>query len=163
MRYRSPENVYNELEILISKYGTEHFYFSDETFTLNKKKVLDFLNGYKARFKNMPFMCQTRIDRVDAEIMEALQEAGCHQINLAIESGNAGIRNNVLLKNFTDEQIRAVFGLARKYGIKTQSFNMIGIPGETLENVFETININKELRRPRTLHCFHAVSRDGTG
>ena len=151
VRYRSPENVYTELETIISKYGTERFYFSDETFTLNKKKTLEFLKGYKERFKNVPFMCQTRIDRIDAEMMEALKEAGCHQINLAIESGNAEIRNNVLLKNFTDEQIRTVFSLAKKYGIKTQSFNMIGIPGETLGNVFETININKELRPDRVL------------
>jgi len=151
VRYRSPESVYNELEVIISKYGTEYFYFSDETFTLNKKKALEFLKGYRARFKNVPFMCQTRIDRVDAELMEALKEAGCHQINLAIESGNTAIRNDVLLKNFTDEQIRTVFGLAKKSGIKTQSFNMIGIPGETLENVFETININKELRPDRVL------------
>ncbi|OGO20955.1 MAG: hypothetical protein A2Z15_02900, partial [Chloroflexi bacterium RBG_16_50_11] len=151
VRYRSHENVYRELETIIAKYGTESFYFSDETFTMNKKRVLEFLNGYKARFKNVLFMCQTRIDRVDDEIMAALKEAGCHQINLAIESGNAGIRNNVLLKNFTDEQVRAVFGLAKKYNIKTQSFNMIGIPGETLQNVFETININKELRPDRVL------------
>jgi radical SAM superfamily enzyme YgiQ (UPF0313 family) len=143
--------VYNELEMIISKYGTERFYFSDETFTLNKKKTLEFLDGYKTRFKNVPFMCQTRIDRIDDEVMAALKETGCHQINLAIESGNAGIRNDVLKKNFTDEQIRTVFGLAKKYNIKTQSFNMIGIPGETLQNVFETININKELRPDRVL------------
>jgi anaerobic magnesium-protoporphyrin IX monomethyl ester cyclase len=151
VRYRSPENVYDEMETIISKYGTECFYFSDETFTLNKKKALDFLQGYKERFKNVSFMCQTRIDRVDEEVMAALKEAGCHQINLAIESGDASIRNDVLLKNFTDEQIKTVFGLAKKYGIKTQSFNMIGIPGETLQNVFETININKELRPDRVL------------
>ncbi len=151
VRYRSIEKVFDELEAIITKYRAERFYFSDETFTLSKKKTLEFLKGYKERFKNMPFMCQTRIDRVDDETMAALKEAGCHQINLAIESGNAGIRNNVLLKNFTDEQIRTVFGLAKKYDIKTQSFNMIGIPGETLQNVFETININKELKPDRVL------------
>ncbi len=151
VRYRSLDNVFNELEEIIKKYGTKRFYFSDETFTLNKKRVMDFLTGYKVRFRNVPFMCQTRIDRVDEEIMAALKEAGCHQINLAIESGNEGLRNNVLNKKISDEQIKRVFGLAKKYNIKTQSFNMIGIPGETLKNVFETININKDLKPDRVL------------
>jgi len=151
IRYRSKENVFDEIEEIIAKYGTKSFYFSDEIFTLNKKRVLDFLNGYKLRFTNTPFMCQTRVDCVDNEIMEALKEAGCQQINIAIESGNEYIRNKVLNKKTSDEQIRTAFRLARKYDIKTQSFNMIGIPGETKANMFDTINTNKELRPDRVL------------
>jgi anaerobic magnesium-protoporphyrin IX monomethyl ester cyclase len=151
MRYRNREKVFEELETIIAKYGTKCFYFSDEIFTLNKKRVLDFLIGYRARFPNIPFMCQTRVDCVDDEIMEALKESGCHQINIAIEAGNEYIRNKVLNKKTSDEQIRMAFRLAKKYDIKTQSFNMIGIPGETKENIFETININKELVPDRML------------
>jgi len=151
IRYRSIENIFDELELIISKYGAKSFYFSDEIFTLNKKRVLDFLNSYRLRFTNMPFMCQTRVDCVDKEIMEALKEAGCHQINIAIESGNEYIRNKVLNKKTSDEQIRTAFRLARKYDIKTQSFNMIGIPGETKDNIFETVSINKEVRPDRVL------------
>jgi len=151
IRYRSMENIFDELEVIISKYGTKCFYFSDETLTLNKKRVLDFLNGYRLRFINIPFACQTRADCVDNEIMEALKEAGCHQINIAIESGNECIRNKVLNKRISDKQIRTAFYLAKKHNIKTQSFNMIGIPGETKDNIFETISINKELRPDRVL------------
>ncbi|MFC2025016.1 B12-binding domain-containing radical SAM protein [Chloroflexota bacterium] len=151
VRYRSVENIFGELQLIISKYGAKSFYFSDETFTMNKKRTLDFLNKYRLRFKSMPFMCETRIDCVDNEIMEALKEAGCHQLNIAIESGNESIRNQVLNKKISDEQIRTAFRLAKKYNIKTQSFNMIGIPGETMENIFETISINKEVRPDRVL------------
>ncbi|MFC1965897.1 B12-binding domain-containing radical SAM protein [Chloroflexota bacterium] len=161
IRYRSTENIFSELEVIVSKYGTKQFYFSDEIFTLNKKRVLDFLDNYISRFVNIPFMCQTRVDCVDDEIMGALKEAGCHQINIAIESGNEYVRNKILNKRISDEQIRSAFSLARKYNIKTQSFNMIGIPGETKDSIFETISINKELRPDRVL-CTIFMPFNGT-
>lgn len=161
VRYRSTENVLNEIEQLITRYGTSCLYFSDEAFTLNRKKTLDFLSGYKKRFKNLPFMCQTRADLLNEEIMESLKEAGCHQINIGVESGNECIRNRILRKGLSNEQIRNAFSLAKRYGIRTQSFNMIGVPGETRENIFETINFNKELE-PSRMPCTIFMPFHGT-
>ena len=161
VRYRSTENVLDEIEQLITKYGTSCLYFSDEAFTLNRKRTLDFLSGYRKRFKNLPFMCQTRADLLNEEIMESLKEAGCHQINIGVESGNEYIRNRILRKELSDEQIKTAFSLARKYDIKTQSFNMLGIPGETKENIWETISLNKELR-PSRMPCTIFMPFHGT-
>ena len=151
VRYRSIESVLEEFALIISKYGTKCFYFSDEMFTLNRKRTLEFLSEYRLHFRGIPFMCQTRADCIDKELMESLKETGCHQINLAIESGNEYIRNEVLNKKISTDQIKTAFNLAKRYGIKTQSFNMIGIPGETKENIFETIGINRELKPERML------------
>jgi len=161
VRYRSFENIFAEIEWLISRYNIKKLYFSDETFTLNKKRTLRFLSEYKKRF-DIPFMCQTRIDRLDEDIIRALKEAGCFHLSLAIESGNDNIRNRILLKPYTNKHIIDIFELAKKYDLRTQSFNMIGIPGETKEQIFDTINLNKIVQPDRILCTiftpFHGTS-----
>jgi len=150
IRYRSLENIFAEIDDLIKRYGIKKIYFSDETFTMNKKRVLEFCQAYKARF-TLPFMCQTRIDTLDEEIVSALKDAGCFHVSLAIESGNEDIRMGLLKKPISNEQIRNAFMLAKKYGLRTQSFNMIGLPGEKLQYILETIEINKQLQPDRIL------------
>ena len=151
IRYRAIDKVLSEIEELISKYDSSRFYFSDEMFTLNKKRTLDFCKAYQRRFPGYPFMCQTRADCIDEEIMEVLRDAGCNQINLAIESGSERIRNDILGKRISDGQIYNAFSLARKYNIKVQSFNMIGAPGETKDDIFETIAMNRKIKPDRIL------------
>jgi radical SAM superfamily enzyme YgiQ (UPF0313 family) len=150
VRYRSFENIFAEIEFLINRYHIKKLYFSDETFTLNKNRVLKFCDEYKKRI-NLPFMCQTRVDTVDEEIISAMKEARCFQLSLAIESGNENIRKKLLNKPYTNKQINDVFQLAKKYNLKTQSFNIIGVPGERLEHIFETIELNKKVQPDRIL------------
>jgi radical SAM superfamily enzyme YgiQ (UPF0313 family) len=150
VRYRSFENIFVEIEYLIKRYDIKKLYFSDETFTMNKKRILEFCKEYKKRFK-LPFMCQTRIDTLDEEIISALKDAGCFHISLAIESGNEEVRIKLLKKPIKNEQIMNAFRLAKKYNLRTQSFNMVGLPGERLQYIFETIEINKKLQPDRIL------------
>jgi radical SAM superfamily enzyme YgiQ (UPF0313 family) len=150
IRYRSPENILAEVDYLIGRYKIKQLYFSDETFTMNKSRVLAFCHEYKSRF-TLPFMCQTRIDTIDEEIISSLKDAGCFHISLAIESGNEDIRRILLQKPITNEEIMNAFKLAKKYKLKTQSFNMIGLPGERLQYILETIDINKRFQPDRIL------------
>lgn len=150
IRYRSFENIFQEIEELIGKYKAERFYFSDETFTMNKQRVIEFCSEYKKHFRNL-FMCQTRVDCLDEEIVAALKEAGCDHVSLAIEAGNERLRREVLKKRFKDEQVFKAFDLVKKYKMRTQSFNMIGLPEDTKETIFETIRMNKSLQPDRIL------------
>ena len=150
VRYRSLENIFAEIVYLIDRYNIKKLYFSDETFTMNKNRVLKFCDEYKKRF-NIPFMCQTRVDTVDEEIISALKEAGCFHLSLAIESGNEAIRTELLKKPYTDKQVINAFKLAKEYNLKTQSFNMLGLPGEDLEHIFGTIELNKKVQPDRIL------------
>ena len=150
IRYRSLENVFREMEQLIDRYDVPSFYLSDEIFTLDKKRVLDFCDEYKARI-NKPFMVQTRVDRVDAQLAAALSDAGCFMVNMSVESGNEDIRNRVLKKGFSNEQIIAAFEQFKSRQVQVSSFNMIGAPGEDIGTIHETININRKIRPDRIL------------
>ena len=151
VRYRSFENIFKEMELIIERYDAPSFYISDETFTINRERVIEFCQDYKCRI-NKPFMVQTRIDHLnDKELIKNLSDAGCFMINLAIESGNDLLRNNTLNKRISKEQIFRAFKLAKDHNIMTTSFNMIGVPGETKKTIQETIDINRKVKPDRIL------------
>jgi len=141
IRLRSLDNLFDELHQIKNGHETKLFHFSDDTFILNKKWVLEFCKRYKEEI-GIPFSCHLRCNLVDEEIVKGLSEAGCHSVFYAIECGNEKLRNDVLKRNMSDEQIIKTSSLCHKYGIKTFVQNIVGLPDETLDNVFETIRLN---------------------
>jgi anaerobic magnesium-protoporphyrin IX monomethyl ester cyclase len=150
VRYRSLENVFAEIEEVVRQYGPSRLSFSDESFTLNAGRLEEFCREYPKRF-SLPFLCQTRPDLIDETTMRRLKDAGCDFINMAIEAGNPRIRNEVLQRNIPDKTIVEAFSLARRFGIRTGSFNMIGLPEETRSTIRDTINLNKALQPDRIM------------
>lgn len=150
VRYRTIDNVFAEIDEVIRKYKPSRLSFSDESFTLNKKRLAEFCGRYAKKY-SLPFLCQTRPDLIDEETIRILKDGGCDFINMAIEAGNPRIRNGVLQRNISDEQISEAFRLARQYGIRTGSFNMIGLPGEDLSTVWDTIRLNQRIQADRIM------------
>ncbi len=151
VRWRTKENIIEELLELKECYLIPKVAFSDQTFTLNKKWLLEFLDLYKSKI-NLPFVCQTRVDRVDREIFIAMKEAGCHLLYMGIESGNEDLRIKILKRNQSNEQILEAFRLAKEVGILTSAFNMVGIPGETINTIKDGISLNR-LAKPDFVSC----------
>ena len=150
VRYRSLENLFAEIDEVIRTCHPSRLSFSDESFTLNARRLEDFCREYPKRY-SLPFLCQTRPDLVDETTMRRLREAGCDFVNMAVEAGNPAIRNDVLRRNISDEQIVQAFALARRHGLRSGSFNMIGLPGETLATVWDTINLNAVIQPDRIM------------
>jgi anaerobic magnesium-protoporphyrin IX monomethyl ester cyclase len=150
VRYRSLENVFAEIDDVIRRYRPSRLSFSDESFTLNAARLEEFCREYPKRF-SLPFLCQTRPDLVDETTMRRLRDGGCDFINMAIEAGNPRVRNEVLQRNISDGTIAEAFALARRFGIRTGSFNMIGLPGESRSTIWDTINLNRSLQPDRIM------------
>ena len=150
VRYRSVENIFAEIDEIIRLYNPNRLSFSDESFTLNKEHLREFCTKYPKKYQ-IPFLCQTRPDLVDEETARLLKEAGCDFINMAIESGNPKIRNEILKRNIPTKKIIEAFSLAHKYGIRTGSFNMIGLLEENISTIWDTINLNKRLQPDRMM------------
>lgn len=141
IRFRSVSNVISEMKEMFISYQIDSFFVQDETFFMNKKRVLEFCKIYKSEI-NLPFRCMGQASQIDEEILVNLKEAGCAGISIGIESGNSKIRKEILKRDLTDEQLIKVFLTARKLGIATHSFNIIGLPAETEKNIEETLNLN---------------------
>jgi len=144
VRLRSPENVLKEIDSIVHKYTVKEIHFQDDMFLLNKNWLREFGEPY-AKDYHIPFHIAARVDHVDSEITGLLRQMGCISVSTGVETGNEKLRRNVLDKKVTNEQIIKAVGLLKEAGIKVCSLNMVGIPGETIGTINETISFNKKL------------------
>lgn len=139
---------------------TQKIAFADDTFTLNKEWLHDFCLEYKKNI-NLPFICNARVETINGNVISALKEAGCVSIDFGVESGNAWLRKNVLNRAHSNETICEAFALANRAGIKPFSFNMMGLPFETLDMAEDTIRLNMEIK-PNFGKCFYFFPYPGS-
>ena len=94
----------------------------------------------------MPFLCNVRAKLVTPEKIALLNQAGCASVGMALETGNPGLRNEILKRNLSDQQILEASRLIHEAGIELLTTNMLGLPGGSLENDFETLALNHACR-----------------
>jgi len=133
-----------ELEIVKKTYGMESIYFADDLFVWNKNWLKEFAPKYLEKI-GLPFMCTCRADMIDEERIQYLKEAGCHSVTFGVETGNDKLRNEILNKNVTNEQIKYAAHLFKNAGIIFQTSNMFCLPGESVEDAIKTIDLNIEI------------------
>jgi radical SAM superfamily enzyme YgiQ (UPF0313 family) len=143
-RRRSPASVLEELELLVRRDPVEVVEFIDDTFTLDHAWLRDFLPAYRARI-GRPFVCDVRADTLDAEVVEALRAAGCVAVRMGVESGSERVRQQVLRKRTPTAVLRRAGRLVKAAGIRLLTYNMVGVPGETLDEALETVRLNREI------------------
>jgi anaerobic magnesium-protoporphyrin IX monomethyl ester cyclase len=165
-RKKSLNKIFEEIKYLIKKYDCNFIWFSSETMlAMPDKMFYEFSERYKAEV-NLPFWCQNRLDKFTEEKTKTLYEMGCRAIAVGLEHGNEKIRQNLLKKNLTNKQILKAFKIISKYDIKIGVNNMICLPDETRENVFETIELNRKvskiLKGNHTLNVFTFIPFSGT-
>jgi len=142
VRYRSVDNLLDEIEDVMKKNKIITVMFDDDTFILNKVWLREFSEKYPKKI-GIPFVCNARAEIMDKEIAKLLKKAGCSEVKFGIESGNHFIRSKILKRNMTNKQIKDAFNLTKKYGMRVTSFNMIGLPCETEKTILDTIKLNR--------------------
>ena len=143
-RVRSPENVVEEIKVC-KEMGIHEILIYDDTFNVDKKRVLAICDMIKENNISINFDIRARIDRMDKEILDALKDAGCVRIHYGIENANQRILD-ILRKGITVEQIEKVMKDTKKAGIETLAYFMIGNPTETKEEIRNTINFAKKIK-----------------
>ena len=161
-RARSAENVVDEIEQAVRKYGHDEIYFDDDTFTIDRQRVMDIcrLINERGLEKEVEWIAQCRVDTVDREMLEAMKAANCGYILFGVESGSPKMLKK-MKKGITLDKVRHAFKLARDVGIKTQAFFLFGMPGETQETIRETIEFAKEINASSTQFAV-AIPHPGT-
>jgi len=150
LRSRSPENIVEELKLLKYKYNLKYISFLDDTFTMNKKKVVDLCHLIRKEKLDIFWGCGTRVDRFDKEIALAIKKAGCEMIGFGIESGVQSTLD-FLKKGFSpDDSIRAVKN-AKDVDLKVWGNFIICVPGETKKDINQTIKFAKKLELNQTV------------
>jgi len=145
IRQRSVDNVLEEIKEVRKKYPLGVVKFVDDTFNMNKNWLLEFCEKYKKEI-GLPFICNVRADLMTPEIAKNLKSANCILVYMGIETGDEKMRKEVLERNMTNEQILNACSMLKKQGIKITSQNMLGLPGENLEDSFKTIQLNSKCK-----------------
>lgn len=156
-RQRSVDHVIEEVRWVRDHYPLEFVVFVDDTFVLSMEWLAEFAVKYPSQIRRaghpLPFFCNTRANLVTAEQVRLLKEAGCHSVSMGIETGNDRIRNDLLKRRMSKEQILGAARLIREGGLHLTTTNMIGLPTSTLEDDIETLQLNIQ-SRPSYAHVF---------
>jgi radical SAM superfamily enzyme YgiQ (UPF0313 family) len=144
VRFRSPENVVEEVKHVHNRYSTKLFYFVDDTFTLNKNRTKKICELLIRTNMDINWICDTRVDTIDEELLRLMKESGCVRVKIGVESGNERILKKVK-KKINKKQIRNSVSIIKKVGIDFTIYLMIGFPSETKAEMQETLDFAREL------------------
>ena len=144
IKQRTVENTIKELKY-IQSLGIKEVFFRDYTFTMNKEITKQLCREIINNKIDITWICVTRTDCVDRELLILMKDAGCHTIQFGVESGSDEILKKYS-KRVDKKHIKEVFDICNKLKINTLSHFIIGLPGETKEDIEATINFAKELK-----------------
>ncbi|EKD25716.1 MAG: radical SAM protein [uncultured bacterium] len=136
-RKRSISHTIQELICAKEKYTPRHIKFLDESFNADPLWLKDFLKEYKF-YINLPFYCFVFPDLIDETLLKLLKDAGCYKIQFGFQTSNSNIRKNILLRNSKNSAVQNLINLAKSNKIFTVSDTIIGIPGISKTDLYET-------------------------
>ncbi|MGE4297253.1 MAG: radical SAM protein [Desulfovibrionaceae bacterium] len=145
-RGRSVENILEEVDILVNRFGIKELHFLDDNLSTNRKRILALCAELKKRAYPIKYEIANgiRADMVDREILLALRGIGMVNIGFGVESGNEEILK-IIRKGIDKDTVRRVMAMAKELGFETWGFFIIGLYGENAQTVQDTIDFAIEL------------------
>jgi anaerobic magnesium-protoporphyrin IX monomethyl ester cyclase len=138
-RFRSPTNVVDEMEHLIRDFGVQHILFRDPMFSMQQKRVVAICEEIIARKLEVTWKCETRVDCLDAGTIAVMARAGCVGINFGVESTDPEVQKGVHRKPILVQEFVEKVALCRAHGISTFAFFIVGLPGDTLRTILDSL------------------------
>ncbi|MBF0100116.1 MAG: B12-binding domain-containing radical SAM protein [Desulfobacterales bacterium] len=145
LRFRSAENIANEMEYHFKKSGVQHFFFVDSSLTLNREQIMQLSQILIDRNFPITWSGWTRVNLVDEDLFTLMKKSGFIVVSLGIESGDPRILK-IIKKGITLEQIQNAFAIMNKLNIEAFCSAMIGLPGETRESVWRTVKFIRKTK-----------------
>ena len=151
IRFRSVESLLQEVEMVARNFPEmEYAVFHDDLLPMKRQWFEDFTRQYRQRIK-LPFEMNCHPNLMDREVARMAKDAGCSLIRFGLESGNDHMRRKVLDRHVSTGRIIDAFALCDEMGIKTLSYNMIGLPYEKRPQILDTIKLNARVK-PKVMH-----------
>ena len=154
IRLRTPENIMEELRLLKSL-GVKHVHMYADLFTVSRDQVVKLCELMIKENLGLSWTCNSRVDYVDEEMLMLMGKCGCTYISWGIESANEQVLKKAA-KGYRLEQAPRALRWAHKAGIKNWGYFIIGLPGETVESIKQTMAFSKEL--PLDIALFHVAA-----
>ena len=159
-RGQSVPYVLDAIEQALARLPVKMIQIKDDTFTTNKKRVLELCRGIRERKLDFFWSCDTRVDVLTEELLREMRLAGCQRLSLGVESRLAGDPRQQIDKKITVDEILESTELAKKYGIQVRYYMMLGNRGETAETFRETLDFPRA-RQAARVHLLVPVDLPG--
>lgn len=140
VRYRDAEDVASEMLFLEKRYSPDDIFYFDDLFTVNKKRVIALCRTLQEKSLRTSWSAQGRVDTIDEEMLKAMKAAGCAELMFGVESGSDRILQ-FLAKGFTREKVIQAFDLCHRVEIKPGAYLIVGVPGETKQDILDTVSL----------------------
>jgi radical SAM superfamily enzyme YgiQ (UPF0313 family) len=149
LRRRSIENIISEIELLYNKYAVREVFFEDDNLTSNTAWAKELFHNLSRLRMGIEIGVRNgiRADRIDKELLELMHKAGCSRVCFAPESGSQRVLNEVIGKNLELAKVEEAVILARSVGLNVTCFFVVGLPGESKDDIQKTIDFATKLRR----------------
>lgn len=144
IRYRSPEIIVEELELLNTKYGVKNIKFIDEMFVLQEEHYMKIVDLIIEKQLDLNIWCYARVDTIKPGTLSRMKQAGINWLALGIESANPDVRDGAR-KKMRVKDIEERVKLIQDVGIRVIGNYIFGLPDDTLESMQETLDMAKEL------------------
>lgn len=154
VRLHSPERIMRELWLL-HDLGIHNIHMYADLFTVNREQVVELCRLIIKEQLPIKWTCNSRVDYVDEEMLQLMGRAGCWMISWGIESGNEAILKKAA-KGADPQKAHQALRWAKQAGIKNWGYFIIGLPGETVETIRQTIDLAKAL--PLDIALFHVAA-----
>jgi anaerobic magnesium-protoporphyrin IX monomethyl ester cyclase len=143
-RFRSAQNVLQEIFQMHKTRSIKHFHFVDDSMAMNKERTTEICQGLIDSKLPITWSMMTRIDSVDEKLLELAFQSGCNRIDYGVESGNRETLRKIH-KPHTLEMVNKVVPLTLQYGIQPSVFFILGFPWDTLDSTNDTFQLIKDL------------------
>jgi len=140
---------------MLNSLGIRNIHMYADLFTVNRDQVMGICELILQEGLKIKWTCNSRVDYVDEEMLKLMGRAGCWMISWGIESANETILRRAA-KGASPKKARQALTWAREAGIRNWGYFIIGLPGETVETIRETIEFSKKL--PLELALFHVAA-----
>jgi anaerobic magnesium-protoporphyrin IX monomethyl ester cyclase len=144
VRFHSAGYIADQIQRLHDQ-GQRYFFFSDDTFTLSRRRVIALCREILERGLAITWQAISKVNTVDAETLAWMRRAGCIQISYGVESGSAEIRS-LLCKDIDRDQVRRAFALTVEAGILARAYFIYGSPGENAATIQDTLDLMEEIQ-----------------
>jgi radical SAM superfamily enzyme YgiQ (UPF0313 family) len=149
-RFRKPEAVVDEMEAL-AQLGFRRLRIEDDLFTFRKERALQICREIDRRGLSIRWRAYSRVDTIDAELLEWMKRTGCERLLYGAESGSPEILKKIR-KGITPEQTRRAVEMTREAGIGVLASFVLGLPGETPQTLRQTLEFAESLQVPYSLN-----------
>ena len=165
-RAHSPSYVADHLQYIVEKYKVKNVFFEDDNLTFDMKRMEDICDQIIER--KIKFHWETpngiRADRVNQELLKKMKKSGCRSVFFGVESGDQCVSDNIIQKDLDLANVVGVAKICKKIHLNSAGFYVIGFPGETKENMNQTVDFALRLKREYDfgMHLLIATPSYGT-